>query len=76
MNEPFPAISHHSFWCTKFLVKENKDLDKWIENKLRDSLFFWENKTKNAQTITINFNEFESEIEKFDRLNNLILAKY
>lgn len=66
MNEPFPAISHHSFWCTKFLVKENMDLDKWIENKLRDSLFFWESKTKNAQTITINFNEFESEIEKFD----------
>ena len=64
MNEPFPAISHHSFWCTRFLVK--KDIDNWIENKLRSSILFWEDKTKNAKEIVINFNEFEKEIDKFD----------
>ena len=64
MNEPFPAISHHSFWCTRFLIK--KDVDNWIENKLRSSILFWEDKTKNAKEIVINFNEFEKEIDKFD----------
>ena len=64
MKEPFPCISHHSFWCTRFLIK--KDLNKWIEKKLNDSILFWENKTKNIEEITINFKEFENEIEKFD----------
>ena len=64
MNEPFQAISHHSFWCTRFLIK--KDVDNWIENKLRSSILFWEDKTKNAKEIVINFNEFEKEIDKFD----------
>ena len=66
MEEPFPAISHHSFWCTKFLIKENINMDKWIENKLKNSLSFWINKTKNAKELNINFNDFEKEIERFD----------
>ena len=66
MEEPFPAISHHSFWCTKFLIKENINMNKWIENKLKNSLSFWINKTKNAKELNINFNDFEKEIERFD----------
>ena len=74
MNEPFPCIAHHSFWCTKFLIRDNKNLDKWIENKLKDSILFWENKTKNAEEITIDFNKFEKEIEKFDNYFSKIVV--
>lgn len=64
MNEPFPCIAHHSFWCTKFIMKEN--LNNWIENKIKRTLSFWNEQTKNAQEITINFNDFEKEIQKYD----------
>lgn len=72
MKEPFPCIAHHSFWCSKFLIK--KELDIWMENKIKNSILFWENKTKNAEVININFNEFEKEIEKFDKYFSQIVA--
>lgn len=70
MIEPFPCIAHHSFWCTKFLTNaldRSIDIDKWISNKLDMSITFWENQTRNAEEIILDFSNFEYEIEKYDR---------
>ena len=65
MLEPFPCISRHSFWCTKFVIRNN--IDKWIGEKIKKSVAFWENQTKNAEEIVLDFNNFEHEIEKYDK---------
>lgn len=63
MKEPFPSISHHSFWCLHYFVKENQE--KWIENRVEESFLFWDDKLKNIKTISIDFNNFENYIEDF-----------
>lgn len=73
MQEPFPCIAHHSFWCTKFLTNaidkslNTNKIDKWMANKIERSVSFWEKQTRNAEEIVLDFNNFDNEIEKYDR---------
>ena len=47
-------------------IDTNK-IDKWMKNKLERSVSFWEKQTRNAEEIVLDFNNFDNEIEKYDR---------
>lgn len=63
MKEPFPSISHHSFWCLHYFVRENQE--KWIENRVEESFEFWNDKLKTIETISIDFSNFNDYTENF-----------
>lgn len=63
MSEPFPCILHHSFWCLSYLVKKNQK--EWLNNKIKKSIKFWENKLSTAKQFTVDFNNFENCVEDF-----------
>ena len=38
-----------------------------MASKIERSVSFWEKQTKNAEEIVLDFNNFDNEIEKYDR---------
>lgn len=63
MEEPFPAISRHSFWCLHYFVPEHQK--QFIENKIGKSFSFWEKKLEKIEPISINWQYFEEYVEDF-----------
>lgn len=71
MHQPFPLISHHSFWCLHYLAKENKK--EYITDLLSRSLSYWQEKIDNICHIDVDFSDFEAFIDNFCAyLNNLV----
>lgn len=63
MKEPFPCISHHSFWCLHYFVTENQK--QWAENRVEESFGFWQNQLENIKPLYLNFENFEDCVEDF-----------
>lgn len=63
MTEPFPCISHHSFWCMFYLVKNNQK--EWLDEKIKNSIIFWNQKLQHIKPLTVNLKYFESYVENF-----------
>ena len=72
MNEPFPLISHHSFWCLHYVANENKK--EYITDLFTRSLNYWQEKIDNICFIDVDFSGFDGFIDNFcSYLNNLVL---
>lgn len=62
IKEPFPCISHHSFWCLHYF--ETKNQKSFIETKMNKSFIFWQKQIQKIKPIYLDFNNFENSIEK------------
>lgn len=69
MLEPFPCIAHHSFWCmfywTKMLGTSQGIQESWLQNKIENSVIFWEEKLQEIKPVTINLDCFEQNADDF-----------
>lgn len=52
LDEPFPAISMHSFWCAHYMVKNN--IENFITDKIYTSVRFWEEELKDTVFLYTN----------------------
>lgn len=65
MKEPFPCISHHSFWCLHYFVTENQK--QWVENRVEHSFKFWQKQIEDIKPYYLNFEAFEDCVENFEK---------